>query len=96
MLNDHAPRIRALQKQAAENLAIEEMERRSAPLFWVVLSALIVILISATADHIEHHLEMVEQGEVLVQCLNGKSIELGDALLRCQVKELVALKGAQL
>lgn len=96
MLIDHATRINTLKKQAAENAAIDDMERRSAPLFWVVISALIISVLGATADHIKHHREMVEQGEVMVQCLNGKAIALGNALLRCQIKELVALKGGEL
>lgn len=35
-MNDHASRIRAQQGKAANRAAIEEIERRSAPLLWAV------------------------------------------------------------
>jgi hypothetical protein len=35
-MNDHASRIRAQQGKAASRAAIDEMERRSAPLLWAV------------------------------------------------------------
>lgn len=35
-MNDHASRIRAQQGKAASRAAIDEMERRSAPLLWAI------------------------------------------------------------
>ena len=40
---DHAPRIRALHQQAAENAAMEALEHASAPLFWAVFIAAVLI-----------------------------------------------------
>lgn len=46
MNNDHAPRLRAQQlRREAENAAIDDMEKRAAPLFWIVMIAASIVLI---------------------------------------------------
>lgn len=50
MMIDHAPRLRAQQLQhEAENAAMEEMEKRTAPLFWIVMLSAAAILIGLRA-----------------------------------------------
>jgi hypothetical protein len=43
MNTDHAPRIRAQQQQAAENAAMQALEQSSAPLFWAVFVAAVLL-----------------------------------------------------
>lgn len=38
-MNDHALRLRAQQQRAAQDAAIKRLEKRSAPLLWLVLLA---------------------------------------------------------
>jgi len=92
-LKDHAPRIRAQQQQAEENAAMEDMEQRGAPLMW----AMCVVALLTAADGLygswQQYAELAAQGEVMIQCLNGKAIGLGDAVLHCELREIKLVAG---
>lgn len=85
MLNDHAPRIRAQQLQAAENAAMEDLEQRSAPLMWAMCVVALLMAMDGLYGSWQQYAELAAQGEVMIQCLNGKAIGLGDAVLRCEI-----------
>ena len=89
---DHAPRIRAEQQQAADQSAIDDMERRSAPLQWAVLFATIALCAALAIDslheYVQHVTDMAATNEVFAQCLNGQTIGIGaSGVLRCEVRE---------
>lgn len=85
MLNDHAPRIRAQQLQAAENAAMEDLEQRGAPLMWAM--CVVALLLAADGLHSgwQQYADLAAQNEAMIQCLNGKAIGLGDSVLRCEI-----------
>lgn len=89
---DHAPRLRAEQQQAADLAAIEDLERRSAPLQWAVILAVLVICLVQAAEqlhaHVERYIDLAAQEEALVQCLNGRMLRVGGAFVRCEVQEI--------
>ncbi|MEW5905133.1 MAG: hypothetical protein AB1722_12420 [Pseudomonadota bacterium] len=97
MMIDHAPYFRAQAQQAKEQQAIDDMERRSAPLLWACYMAALVISLGAAADAAQAHLqrvgELAAQGEAFAQCLNGKAYKIDNVVVRCEqheVKQLVA------
>lgn len=94
---DHAQRLRTQQQQALENAAIEELEKRSAPLLWMVYAVTIVTVLSIAANQAasfaDRYADMAAQNDVLVQCLNGHPISMGDAVLRCDVREYKLVAG---
>lgn len=87
MTTDHAPRIIAQQQQAAENAAIEELETRTAPLFWAVYLVTFAAVFVIAVDGWQHYKTLAAEHEYLVSCLNGQSVGMGDAVLRCQVSQ---------
>ena len=93
MLNDHAPRIRAQQLQAAENAAMENLEQRSAPLMWAMCVAVLLIAADGLYSRWQQYTEMAAQNEAMIQCINGRTIGLGDAVLRCEVREIKLVAG---
>lgn len=106
MLGDHSPRIYAQQQQAVENSAMEALEQRAAPLLWAIIAAIVVCLVAEmvndTTAFVRHHSELVQVNHALAACMNGHAISLGDAELKCQVREYkkfvsgVAAQGEQL
>lgn len=96
MMQDHCNRIREQQRIERENAAIEAMDTQIKPLVWSVLLAAGLLLSASLLDAVKNHLEMKRQNEVLVQCLNGRTVSLGDdAMLRCQVDEIRLVKGVK-
>lgn len=87
MTTDHAPRIIAQQQQAAENAAIDELEKRTAPLFWAVYLVTFAAVFAIAVDGWQHYKSLAAEHEHLVQCLNGQAVGMGDAVLRCQVSQ---------
>lgn len=85
MLNDHAPRIRAQLQQAAENAAMEDLEQRSAPLMWAMCVVVLLMAVDGLHSGWQQYAELAVQNEVMIQCLNGNAIGLGDAVLRCEI-----------
>lgn len=98
---DHAPRIRAQQQAEIENAEMELLEQRSAPLLWAVFMAVMVLSLGQAVhgvhDHLQRDAEEARNSKALVQCLNGKPLRLGSALVRCEVREfkLVTALGDQ-
>lgn len=104
MMIDHWPRIRAQEQLAAENAAIEELEKRAAPLFWAMCLIVFAIALGVAVDGckavaayhaglIERIAEQAEQDEVLVQCIKGRTIDLDGALMRCEVTKYELVPG---
>ena len=91
MLNDHSPRLRAQQQQALENAAMDEMEKRAAPLLMAVLIVVLAVTVSALANSVgtavRHYSELVAVNEAMVTCMNGVTISLGDGELMCEVRQ---------
>ncbi|ADE10437.1 hypothetical protein Slit_0195 [Sideroxydans lithotrophicus ES-1] len=92
---DHAPRINAQRQAAQENAEMADMEKRAAPLHWALIIALVVVISSSLWDGWKHYADVAAQSEALVQCLNGRTIGIGGAVVRCEVRELVALGEVQ-
>lgn len=94
---DHAPRIRAEQQQAAENAAIEDLERRSAPLLWAVYMAVMVLSLGYAAESVQTHIqrvaELAAQGEAFAQCLNGQTYMIESVVVRCDLQERQLVAG---
>lgn len=70
-MNDHAPRIRAQQRKAASRAAINELERRSAPLLWAVGLTAIAAALGLSLYQAGHQAALrqcppVQQGERLL------------------------------
>lgn len=96
---DHAPRILAQQRQAAELEAINELETRGAPLIWLVYAAAFAAVLSMAIDGWQRHeamairyASMAAANEALVKCIKGQAIGMGDAVMRCSVREYKLLK----
>lgn len=87
MLGDHSPRIHAQHQQALENAVMEDLEKRVAPLLMAVLLVVLAITISALADSVTHYIELDEVNDAMAACINGHAISLGDAELKCSVRE---------
>lgn len=92
-MNDHTPRINAARRAAEELAAIEELERRTAPLIWMTYVAAFVAVLAIAVDGWDKYADMAAQNEALVQCINGKTFRLGDALLSCEVREYKLVEG---
>lgn len=99
-MTDHYPRILAQQQQAAESAAIEELEQRAAPLIGLVyalaFAAVLIIAVDGWGRYKElaaYYTELEAQHEKLVQCINGKTFLLGDAVMRCEVSNYKLVKG---
>ncbi len=84
---DHAPRIRAEEKQADDQSAIDELERRAAPLQWALIIAVAVISAAGLADQASsfaaHYMDLSIANEKLVQCMNGGLINVGGVFVSC-------------
>lgn len=70
-MNDHASRIRAQQRKAANRATIEELERRSAPLLWAVGLIAIAAALGLSMYQAGHQAALrecppVQQGERLL------------------------------
>jgi len=97
---DHAHYFREQQRQAEENAAIEDMERRSAPLLWAVYLSVAAIalsvVVSGVDEHIDHVNNLAHTNDVFAQCLNGQTIGIGaSGVLRCDVREYRLVAGIQ-
>lgn len=93
MLDDHYQRICTQQQQDAENAAMEEMGKYAAPLLWVILVCVLAVLASNVATFVSHYHGLVAVNKAMAQCINGRSISLGDAVLDCKVQEYRLVSG---
>lgn len=87
---DHAPAFHARQREEEENRIIEELDAYAAPLHWMLLVVLAILLASQAWEGWKQYADYVAANEALVQCMNGRSVGIADVLIRCDVKELVA------
>lgn len=94
---DHAPRVRAQQEMEAELAAIEELEQRTAPLIWMVYAVTFAVVLIIAVDgwqrYAREYAEMAAMNEALLQCINGRTFSLGDAILRCEVTSYKLVEG---
>lgn len=94
---DHAPRILAEQQAQRENIVMEDLERRSAPLLWAVYLAVLVLSLGSAAEsaqaYIKHVGELAAQGEAFAQCLNGRTYKIDNVVVRCDVQERQLVAG---
>ncbi len=86
---DHAPYFRARARAEQENKEMAELEQCAAPLHWAIYLAIILLAASQLWDGWEDYLDMVAANEAMVQCLNGRTIGIGDAVMRCDVRQIV-------
>lgn len=86
---DHAPAFHARQRAEEENRIIADLERHSAPLQWSLIVALCIFLASQVWEGWEYYADMAADNEAFVQCMNGKVIGIGDAVMKCQVHQIV-------
>ncbi len=84
---DHAPRIRAQQQAAIENIEMANLEQRAAPLQWALIVAILVLVIGAIVDQsreaIQRYTDMAAANEAMVQCLNGHLLRIDNVLVSC-------------
>jgi uncharacterized protein HemX len=94
-MNDHASRIHAQQQQAEENAAMESLKNLAAPLFGAVAVAVLLLAASGVRYGWAQWQDMQRQNDAMMQCLNGRPLALGKAVLRCQISsyELVDMGG---
>lgn len=87
---DHAPAFHARQREEEENRIIEELDKHAAPLHWMVLVIVAILLASQAWEGWHHYTDLAAANEAMVQCMNGRMVGIGDAVVRCEVKQLVA------
>lgn len=91
MLDDHYPRIRALHQQALDNAEMEKLGKSAEPLMYMTYIVIAVLLAYAAtnivSEFIDHYRNLVAVNDATVACLNGHTINLGEASLRCEVQE---------
>jgi hypothetical protein len=87
MMNDHAPRLRAQQRQAAEAAAAESLNALAAPLFCAIAVAVLLLVASGVRHVWMQWRDIQQQNEMMMQCLNGRPLALGKAVLRCHISD---------
>jgi len=87
---DHAPAFHARQRAEEENRIIMELDKHAAPLHWMLLVALVILMSSQLWQGWKHYADLVVANEAMVQCMNGRSVGIADVLIRCDVKQLIA------
>lgn len=84
---DHAPHIRAQQQAAQDESAMAELERRSAPLHWALIVAVLVLSMNGLSEQaaafVAHYAELYAANEALVACLNGQLANVGGVFISC-------------
>ncbi len=86
-MNDHAPRIRAQQQQAAELEVIKELETRVAPLIWLVYAAAFAAVLGIALHGWQKYAELYAEHEAMVKCINGQAVGVDTAVMRCTLRE---------
>lgn len=89
-MTDHAPAFHTQQRAEEENRIIEELDKQAAPLQWMVLVIVAMLIASQLWQGWQHYADLAAVNEAMVQCLNGRMVGIGDVVVRCDVKELVA------
>jgi hypothetical protein len=88
---DHAPYFNALKRAERENAEMAELEQRAAPLHWALMLAVFALclagIVDQSRDAIQRYADLAAANEAMVQCLNGHILNIGGALVSCQVHE---------
>lgn len=87
---DHWPSMRAQQQAEEQNRIIAELDKHAAPLHWMVLVIVAILTASQLWQGWKHYADLAAVNEAMVQCLNGRMVGIGDAVVRCDVRQLVA------
>lgn len=89
---DHAPRIRAEQLARQDEAYIADLERRSAPLQWAMIIAVLIVALSGLAGFLGSYRELDLANEKLVACMGGKIVNVGGDFISCNghTSQLVA------
>jgi hypothetical protein len=91
---DHNRRIQAQLHAAAENKAIDDMERNARPLFIVLAVCFAALITDGLLDAYATHkyAGQIHASEMFVQALNGTAIDTGEGVATCTVRnnQLVA------
>jgi hypothetical protein len=91
-MNDHKELVLHLNNQhlnRAQNAIMDEMEHKSAPLFWIVFLAATVVITWMVA--IEHS-DVEPISTLLAQCANGQIVPFDGGMMRCDIKPMVVMK----
>lgn len=84
---DHAHTIR---QRIAENERIDEMERRTAPLFWLVYILAFVVCCWVIYEQHQMHKELASLKTDFQTVRNGGIIGVGDdAVMACTVRKVI-------
>jgi hypothetical protein len=102
IMNDHNKRIQKQLLDAAknletkaENIVIEEMERKVEPLTIMVAALMIALIANSALEAYAayKYKSQIDAANVFASCLNGQQIEIGDSWARCKVKKLTLVSG---
>lgn len=91
-MNDRAPALHAQQRAEEENRIIAELDKHAAPLHWMVLVIVAILTASQLWQGWKHYADLAAANEAMVQCLNGRMVGIGDAVVRCDVRQLVEVQ----
>lgn len=94
----HQPIAHMLNRRAEserENVHMDEIERRATPLFYVVMLAAVGVIGGSLIDEYAatKHAGSAKTASTFAQCLNGKSVAIDGAILRCEVKQYALVGG---
>lgn len=92
-MNDYAKKYHEARRIERENAYMDELEKSAEPLLWMMCWVIAAVVTAVLWQAYQQHCDIVAQHEVLVQCLNGKAIALGDAVLRCDMTDYQLVKG---
>jgi hypothetical protein len=92
---DHAKEFHARAKAEKENAVMAELEKHVVPMQWMVLVVVVMLCVAQLYDGWHYVADMTAQNEAMLQCINGKTLMLGDAMLRCEVSQVQLVVGVQ-
>jgi hypothetical protein len=66
---------------------LEELERKAMPAIYALLFAAVLVIVGGIADEYadSKHADSIKTANTFVECLNGKPIQTGDTITRCEV-----------
>lgn len=87
---DHAKHINALRERESEDARIAEMERRSAPLFWLVYILAFVVCCWVIYEQYKTYDELARMRADFETVQHGGIIGVGDdAVMACTVRKII-------
>lgn len=81
-MNDYAKKYHENRRIERENAYMDELEKSAEPLLWTMYWVVAAVVATVILQAYQQHCDIVAQNDILVQCLNGKAIALGDAPAR--------------